>query len=251
MNTYLRLFPGDGTEQEKQLDNDELIDIAEYAVPTAWQKKMVEFGFEPMDHTLAEFMEFCERIEYGEDNGTKSKNDQKAYKGSKSTPKSNPRDGNNRKRSSDKYCVLHDTYGHDTSECKVVLVQVKQMKNQYDAQDWRSYNTHKPRKNVSWKKSESKPAGPGTSFNYAIEQAVKNRIEEQLNNITMDELKQYLKVTPTQPVLQPPSFNPNGPTVNGQFNIMEFDSLTVNESPGEINEETTHHNGITSGQVRS
>ena len=62
---------------EKKFDDDEVIDIFECAVPSSWNKHMLNHGFEPTEHTRNEFVEYCSRIEWAEatnalQSGTKS-----------------------------------------------------------------------------------------------------------------------------------------------------------------------------------
>ena len=59
------------------------MDKAEFSVPAMWQKTMIMHGFDPANHTIQEFIEFCERIEFSEGNKqhaqlkeTKSQTDQ-------------------------------------------------------------------------------------------------------------------------------------------------------------------------------
>ena len=58
LNEFLKEFPGFVEGQE--LQHDEVMDIAEYGVPATWQRAMVVHGFDPLDHTVPEFIEFCE-----------------------------------------------------------------------------------------------------------------------------------------------------------------------------------------------
>ena len=60
LNGYLPYFP-DGTEASK-LPDDELIDIGEYACPASWQKQMFLQGFDPLEHTLLDFLDFLSVI---------------------------------------------------------------------------------------------------------------------------------------------------------------------------------------------
>ena len=70
MNEYLKLFPPFG--QDQALLNDELLDLAEFATPSSWQRLMVVQGFNPMEHSLQEFVEFCQRMEYTEAHDAKT-----------------------------------------------------------------------------------------------------------------------------------------------------------------------------------
>ena len=50
------------------LPTDELMDIAEFSIPATWQKTMIMHGFDPANHTIHKFIEFCKRIEFAEGN---------------------------------------------------------------------------------------------------------------------------------------------------------------------------------------
>ena len=81
INEYLSDFPP--SNKNNKLLMDKLMDIAEFSVPATWQKTMIMHGFDPANHTIQEFIEFCERIEFSEGNErqaqlkeTKSQTDQ-------------------------------------------------------------------------------------------------------------------------------------------------------------------------------
>ena len=134
INTYLAKFPPFAENQ--QLPNDEIMDIAEFAVPVRWQKIMVVHGFNPIDSTTVEFIEFCERLEYSEDPEELNK---------KPKAKADPKDRNDRNHGAkstvsgnlkrrrggydaNAYCEYCDRPGHDTGKCWHVLQQVHAMK---------------------------------------------------------------------------------------------------------------------------
>jgi hypothetical protein len=83
LNGYLKQFPP--FNQDQELTEEELFDLLELAVPTAWQKNMVLQGFDPVIHAPSEFVAFFERHEFTEGNlnnsedkkGTKSKTSSK------------------------------------------------------------------------------------------------------------------------------------------------------------------------------
>ena len=50
-----------------RLLEDELLDIYENGVPNSWQKQFLLQGFDPIEHTKQEFLEFCKRLEATED----------------------------------------------------------------------------------------------------------------------------------------------------------------------------------------
>jgi hypothetical protein len=135
INSYLKEFPP--FKQDQMLEEDEILDILEFGVPASWQKLMIQHGFNPTDHSIQEFVEMCERMEWTEvqesnHKGTKSTTNQNDGKGGKSQPKAsqeaNYEEKYNKKkktREGTSYCIYHSVHGHDTGECKVVLAQAK------------------------------------------------------------------------------------------------------------------------------
>jgi wyosine [tRNA(Phe)-imidazoG37] synthetase (radical SAM superfamily) len=66
INEYLSDFPP--SNENNKLLMDKLMDIAKFSVPAMWQKTMIMHGFDPANHTIQEFIEFYERIEFAEGN---------------------------------------------------------------------------------------------------------------------------------------------------------------------------------------
>ena len=64
MNEYLKEFPD--FEENQKLPIEELMDVAENGIPASWKKIMILQGFDPMESSPTEFVEFCERIEFAE-----------------------------------------------------------------------------------------------------------------------------------------------------------------------------------------
>jgi hypothetical protein len=126
LNTYLEEFPP--FEANQELDDPEIMDILENGVPGTWSKNMVLQGFDPVESTITEFVAFCERHEYTEgtlDNSkpnhteakpkTTSKNGHNDAK-SRAKPSAEAHNKNKkRSASTDKWCDLHQTSGHNTS----------------------------------------------------------------------------------------------------------------------------------------
>lgn len=168
LNEYLALFPG-GTS----LAGDEIKDILEFASPHVWRTKMLEQGFNPLDHTTNEYVDFCERLETAEmlsqhmaanqkkpSNGTESNTGRNGgkRKGSKSNADTTESSTSKKKsrNGQDKYCPLHKTYGHDANDCKVIQAQVKNMSATWDAQhkDGKSSNRSVSKGKTSYNKEE-------------------------------------------------------------------------------------------------
>ena len=64
INEYLPKFPEirEGVPVEK-LPDDALLDILDQGIPAGWVRQMIIQGFDPIDHTIDEFVDFCERQE--------------------------------------------------------------------------------------------------------------------------------------------------------------------------------------------
>jgi len=52
--------------QESKLPSDKMLDLLEFRMPSSWQKAMILQDFDPLDHTLTELVNFCERLELTE-----------------------------------------------------------------------------------------------------------------------------------------------------------------------------------------
>lgn len=138
LNLYLEKFPPatDDGPAPVRLPDDELIDIIEFGVPVAWQKEMVRQDFDPMIFTIAEVIEFCERMErVGDADATNNNNSKDNHKSSngKKVNKSKKRRSDDEDET--KYCMLHGNNNtHGTAECRVLKAQAKKMKGTYEAQ---------------------------------------------------------------------------------------------------------------------
>ncbi len=142
LNNYLTRFPPFGeAATQKHVD--------EFIIGNAWQKKMMEQGFDPVAHTLQELEEFCERQEVAEAMGPSHDNNHSDDKNNKhgkkrrsdsdttnheSAKHADASDGmahkkNKSNASSSKWCAYHKTADHDFSECKVMLGQAQKMRD--------------------------------------------------------------------------------------------------------------------------
>ena len=147
INGYIKGLFG----SNESLDRDELQEIIEFGLPATWQKQMIHHGFNPCKHdvSLAQIIEFCERLEVTEEmfHETREKKGSRANtnprdgekrKGAKSHAKSSAGGKHNHNQHSDKtnfYCELHGSNStHDTGACKVLLAQAKRMRETYKAQ---------------------------------------------------------------------------------------------------------------------
>ena len=112
-------------------------------MPAVWQKQIVLHGFEPLEHGTPEFTKFCECMEYPKvkdspknNSGLNAKTMSKTGSWMKLSLKSNPsREASScsNKHKPEAYCEYHGTYGHSTSECKVMLAQAKCMRGMWES----------------------------------------------------------------------------------------------------------------------
>ena len=149
LNNMLAEFPhrhdDDALAGEEQcLPEDEILDILEYGVPNTWQKGFVHQGFNPLEHTLNEFVEMCERFEYTEAHetspGTKSNTESKTGKDAQmqSSKKGENRNKNGKRGHTERdyefYCEFHGpNSSHNTGQCKVIKAQAKKMRLQRES----------------------------------------------------------------------------------------------------------------------
>jgi hypothetical protein len=129
----------EGGPAPEKLPADEISDLLEFGVPHSWQREMVIQDFDPLQHTVSDFVAFAERLEQVEatENGAANQRIPKKEKSGKETGK--------RKRSltdsmakrasknSGKDCLLHgEGCGHSTDQCFTLQAQAKRMKKSYD-----------------------------------------------------------------------------------------------------------------------
>ena len=155
---------------DQRLSDDDFVEIVEYGIPHSWKTKMAEHGFVPINHTLMETIEFCEKMEYAEEMTGKNvspnqNNNRKTGQHAEADLDSGehkfgailhakvPRGGTTNKRrerhvsfaESDGKdgCALHNNAtDHTTGERRVLLGQAKKMRNMWDAQP-RDRNNYK------------------------------------------------------------------------------------------------------------
>ena len=143
-----------GFAVEQSLLADELLDIFEFALPNSWQKLLIKHGVDVLKGTpeqgLRELASFCERKELTESMekhlGPSGKSSETAHNtelksaskssgaGAQNNHNHNHNTRNNKRKSGDsseKYCPLHNTYGHDSNECKVLQDHVKKLREGY------------------------------------------------------------------------------------------------------------------------
>jgi hypothetical protein len=212
LNAYLKDFPPFANNQE--LPEEEVLDLLEFGVPNSWQKNMVLQGFEPLNHTASEFVAFCERHEFtegsldnSEKNVAKPKPSPKGGDDRKSGAKSSVEAHSNKKRKhSDKWCDLHQTHGHDTSECKVVQAQIQKMR-----QSWEPVRHNKNKMEHSKKGEKDKKEHLMSLVKEGIKSYIKTKKQKQEKSYKVAEEKEEIS----------------------DFDIEDFNNLEVEDSESE------------------
>ena len=128
LNKYLESFsPYAGASQ--CLPQDEVLEHLEFAIPNSWQKQMVMQWFVTLEHTIQEFVEFCECMEFGEEVYDSSHTSQKATtRTGEKEAGSKQSAGNSSSKRKSKYCLYHGHNStHTTDECKVLKNQAEKM----------------------------------------------------------------------------------------------------------------------------
>lgn len=140
LNHDLRYFPT--FVPGARLLEDELIDIYENGIPNNWQKQFLLQGFDPIDHSKQEFLEFCERLEATEDllveknpSAQRRSNSVKGNYRPNATRSTLSNRSNPTYSGTLKHCRLHGQQtSHDTASCKVLLDQADKMKATWKTQ---------------------------------------------------------------------------------------------------------------------
>jgi hypothetical protein len=199
INAMLVEFPP-AFDANQRINEDEMKDLLEFSIPWQWRIEMVKQAFRPVEHTIPEVMEFCERQEIAEavQDAVNMANKKAGQQGQSFKRKAAAMDGSASKGQSrtNKHkqkgkcasfndskgrdgCRLHpDTTTHTTAECRTVSKQIDNMKGVYDAQS-RGYNAKRQKFN---KKSDNKPKAPGGDLHVLLDQveSIRARIEKEL-----------------------------------------------------------------------
>ena len=132
INNYFPQFPPvtQGGAKPTKLPDEDISDLLEFGLPPTWQKQMALMDFDPVEHPIQDFVEFCERMEEWEIiNSHKHK-----------TGKEKPKNSGEQKPSvlkkpkEAKVCLLHGKGLHSTDQCRTLIWQADRMKKQQEAQ---------------------------------------------------------------------------------------------------------------------
>ena len=160
INKYLESFPP-FKGKNQVIPNDEILEHLEFAIPNSWQKQMVLQGFNTLERTMEDFIEFCERLEFSESiyDSSHSHTGQKARAKSgdeKSDSKVSAEKGHSKKRKTQFYCLYHgENTTHDTNDCKVLKAQAEKMASAHSNLNKGKYSKNRTQSGESKKEFQS------------------------------------------------------------------------------------------------
>ena len=156
LNKYLESFPPYHGESQS-LPKDEVLEHLEFTIPNNWQKQMIMQGFNTLEQSVEEFIEFCDRMEFGEEvyNSTHTSQKANTKNGARETgSKQSAGNSSNNKRKFDKYCLYHGSNNtHVTDECKVLKAQAEKMARAHKNVGAGKYSSSSERKSSSDRKN--------------------------------------------------------------------------------------------------
>jgi hypothetical protein len=135
INDYLALFNEQGVANK--LDDDEIKEHLNFSIPNRWQKEMIMHGFEPIEGSIDEFLEFCERLEVTEGIYNDVHKKPAGMPDLGSSPSSRKRvsqSSNVTNNAREFFCMYHgENSSHDTDQCKVIKPQVDRLRASHES----------------------------------------------------------------------------------------------------------------------
>lgn len=162
----------------QELTADEIVDIILYGVPKSWIREMDRQGFDPMDSTPGEVVDFLEQIETAEDfDGGAIKAQAKDGNGQNNKSKGNnstSKGGSSKGDSKQAYCLLHGKGNHSSDQCTALKAQAAKLKSGTS-----SGNNKWSRKAADGKKKSQKE----------LNALIKKTVQEEVNAIAKSNKK--------------------------------------------------------------
>ena len=165
------------------LTMDELVDIILYGTPKSWQKEMDRQGFDPIEKTYKEVIDFMENIEEAEGfdgttvSNSKNNNGKKPAATKKNTSSNSP-------SATNQYCMLHGQGNHSTEECNALKAEAKKLKGKKNSG---SNNKSKSSGKKDWtKKADDSKKKATKELNVLIKEAVAAGLEASSNKRKSD-----------------------------------------------------------------
>jgi len=128
INELLTKFPL--ANDKSKLPRDELLDLMEFEMPGIWQKAMILQDFNPMNHTIAEFIEFWERLDLMEPETNRIEK-KVSFNHDQPISKKRKKASGFKLGTGGKYFMLNGDCGHSTEECCSMKRHAETIKGKY------------------------------------------------------------------------------------------------------------------------
>jgi len=182
INDYLALFNEQGAANK--LDNDEIKEHLNFSIPNRWQKEMIMHGFEPIEGSIDEFLEFCERLEVTEGIYNEVHKKPAGMPDLGSPPLSRKRasqSSNAINNAREYYCMYHgENSSHKTDQCKVIRPQVDRLRASHEPTKKYTHRKNFFKNNANGSNGTNKDSGNKTTklFN-GLTENIKNPNKRQ------------------------------------------------------------------------
>ena len=153
-------------QHPQHLNQDEILDIVLFGTPKSWQREMDRQGFDPLDNTMQQVIDFLEQIETSEDfegSPVKHKDNKSSMK-----KKSSSHQGQ-QKRGDQKHCSFHGWGNHSSDECYKLQGDAKRPKGnnsngskgsgKYSNKSWSRNNSDQSQKELATYVKQAVAAG--------------------------------------------------------------------------------------------
>ena len=195
INEYLTQFPPFDGEEHK-LSEEEIIEILYTIIPKAWKSKLMDHGFDPVEHSLTEFSEQLVRFEtFDAINGnttinqsdTKHTGESQDNKKRKASEDTVPQEKKPEAKKQKAFCLLHGHCQHSTNACETVKEHILHMKEQYEATS--SHERYKNRQ--AWRKKKAQKANSKEEIHVLVQEAVKDTLAPFMDLIKKQSKKRH------------------------------------------------------------
>jgi hypothetical protein len=167
--------------QDASFSSEELKEIVVHGIPNSWRREMNKFDVDLYKSSMTEIVEFCERMEASEQDGSykeinkfeKKESSNGSSKKGKSGYKSSKKDDKK-----GKWCPIHETNSHDLKDCHVY----KKAKSEHTDKK-KSYGDGKFKpKNKEWVRKAGDAKDKAKKDLNALKKTV-NKLEQKLSKV--------------------------------------------------------------------
>jgi hypothetical protein len=118
---------------------DELKEIIVWGLPNTWKTEMDKFDFNVYTSSVAQLVDFCERLESTEEriDGSKPKHNKGTSPPWKKSNKQDDKSSTKQQKGGRKWCVFHETDTHNTTDCHVIK-KMKASRKPDGSKNWKN-----------------------------------------------------------------------------------------------------------------